>query len=327
MGYNSHAIYSQISEDFACPPRSTLVTPSYIKSTGKYAECLTSYISRLANINGLSHAETFNLFIIPNTSLTKRTSFLHQDGKTYNINGAGKVAFEIQQSLSTLLTPEAMYNCAGFSFLQTLVGTSHRQVVSTHFQWCPSCLQDQNDTSTPLHIPLYWQNFSVTSCLHHKLKLHKNCVHCGNTPSPITALSISGHCNYCQNPLFGNKYTDSISAEKEDEWIADAVNHMIENRHLLKSAAQLANFRTMVSKIIGQFSSPTNAEKSLNLSTSLLYRWQHRNRPTLHQLLHLLRKLDISPTTALLNPEILVLTPITLSDLPNNIDTQKKKIT
>ena len=157
MKCSGRDLYNFYSESFASPPRSSLVTPKTKSPYPSYCECISSYISRLATANGLSHAELFLGYIDPLTTLSKQKPIIRQEKEIYSINGTGKRAYKIDEALSALTTTDAQREFASFTFVRNLIGECHRQVVNRGLAWCPLCLAE-NDASE-VFIPLYWQSY------------------------------------------------------------------------------------------------------------------------------------------------------------------------
>ncbi len=189
------------------PPRSTLYSLEPVGIGTHLVECLTSYITRLAEAHCVFPGILMHNFIGPflqQSSVyqeSRESMAVGQAQHTESFNGtaqkrvgAAVYALEcltLQRSLRflTLLTWEGSF-------------PAHKLLRQTR-AWCPACLEEWRRTGQVIYEPLLWTLQVVTRCIRHDCELCITCPHteCGRNAPWLTWKSLPGHCPFCRQWL------------------------------------------------------------------------------------------------------------------------------
>ena len=160
----------------------------------EYFESLTSYLMRLAEVNGISSVDGISAL-----------SFPHQDRRItreiadYPPVSFGKLARVGVCGEEILRTTTFFHFAAKFgrSTLPQPLSRFLSGCVSQYLRHCPLCLAEQR---VPYY-PLFWRFIILTCCYKHKCQLLEACGHCGELIPLFTSPLQIGKCPKCQQNL------------------------------------------------------------------------------------------------------------------------------
>jgi len=162
-------------------------------------ECLSGYLLRLADANGINHFGDWVADLFPTWSSLQRLVLLRWE---YPIDSWGRIP------LRTQLAPSALQRLTIAPWLQKFrslpVIVPGKQLSPGHFvqdmvlgtlQVCPLCLQAQPYTR------LLWRLRPVCACLKHHCVLQTHCHHCGKALTVVALTQRHLHCPHCFSDL------------------------------------------------------------------------------------------------------------------------------
>jgi AraC-like DNA-binding protein len=189
------------------PPRSTLYSLEPVGLGTPEVECLTSYITRLAEAHcvfpGILMYNLVGPFLQHSsvTQVSRESMAVGQARHTESFNGtAQKRAGAAVYALECLTLQRSLR----FLTLLTWEGAfpAHKLLRQTR-AWCPACLEEWKRTGQVIYEPLLWTLQVVTRCVRHQCKLCITCPHpeCGRSAPWIAWKSRPGHCPFCRGWL------------------------------------------------------------------------------------------------------------------------------
>ena len=155
-------------------------------------ECLSGYLLRLAEANGLNQMKELTQDLFPMWSRPAQTALLRWE---YPMDTWGRIPMRTQISSTdlkrmTVLPWLEKFRAAPVLARPGYLGPGHflRGIVAPYLQLCPLCLQAQP------YIRLLWRLAAVHVCLQHRCLLQAHCHQCG---SPLSAIEPDQHNLYC----------------------------------------------------------------------------------------------------------------------------------
>ncbi len=160
----------------------------------EYLESLTSYLMRLAELNGISSMDGLSALCFP-----------HQDRRiTRGIADYPPVSFSDLTlvgtwSEETLRTTTFFHLAAKFgrSTLPQPMSRFLSGCVGRYLRYCPVCFAEQRVR----YYLLSWRFLMVTCCCKHKCRLLEACWHCGELIPLFTSPFTVGNCPRCRQNL------------------------------------------------------------------------------------------------------------------------------
>ena len=160
----------------------------------EYLESLTSYLMRLAELNGISSIDGLSALCFP-----------RQDrGITRNIADYPPVSFSeltrvVARSEEILRTTTFFHLAAKFgrSTLPQPVSRFLSGCFGRYLRYCPVCFAEQRVR----YYLLLWRFLMVTCCYKHKCRLLETCWHCGEVIPLFAAPFKLGYCPRCRQSL------------------------------------------------------------------------------------------------------------------------------
>ena len=160
----------------------------------EYLESLTSYLMRLAELNGISSIDGISTLCFP-----------HQDRRiTRDIADYPPVSFG--QLIIACTCSEAMLRTTTFFHLAAKFGRSTRPqpvsrflsgCISQYLRYCPTCVTEQQ---VPYYL-LSWRFLMLTCCWKHRCRLLDTCKHCSEPMPLFTSPFKLGNCPKCLRSL------------------------------------------------------------------------------------------------------------------------------
>ncbi len=218
------------------PPRSTLYSLEPVGIGTPLVECLTSYITRLAEAHcvfpGILMHNLMGPFLQQSSVYqgSRESMAVGQAQNTQSFNGtaqkrAGAAVYALecltlQRSLRflTLLTWEGAFS-------------AHKLLRRTQ-TWCPACLEEWRSTGQVIYEPLLWTLQVVTRCIRHHCELYTACPHteCGHSVPWLAWKTLPGHCPSCHQWL-----GMAISAQNEgdeatliwQQWVTEQLGNLL----------------------------------------------------------------------------------------------------
>lgn len=185
----------------------------------EYLEALTSYLMRLATLNGISSVDGISML-----------SFPHQDRRiTRDIADYPPLSFGQLMTIGN--RDEEALRKATFFHLSTKFGRSTLSqpisrflsgCISHYLRYCPRCLAEQQVK----YYLLSWRFLELTCCQEHKCRLLEMCGHCSELIPLFTSPFRLGYCPQCQKhlELCG---TTLVSDEAELEAVMHAYDDIV----------------------------------------------------------------------------------------------------
>mgnify|MGYP002402708220 CR=1 FL=1 len=180
----------------------------------EYLESLTSYLMRLAELNGISSVDGLSALC-----------FSHQDRRiTREIADYPPVSFHDLMKAGTwseeILRQTTFLHLAskfGRSTLPQPVSRFLSGFIGQYLRYCPACFAEQQVR----HYLLSWRCLMVTCCLRHKCRLLEACGHCGELIPLLISPFALGRCPRCRRDL---KLCAAASGASETE--LEAATHV-----------------------------------------------------------------------------------------------------
>ena len=289
------------------PPRSRCYRLTPVGLGTPYAECLTSYLARLANAHGVS-LSTLVVHglrpVSPQGWLVARRSSgsVPWDAVAVALNGTEVIARNWCTALETL----TMRKDLRFLTLLTWAKVLHRNGLLRQTRaYCPECYEEWRAGGGVVYEPLLWNIALVAGCILHRRRLRLACCvgSCSRTMSLLGSRFRPGYCPRCHGWLgvSSNAAPDPKDilqgAElNECEWITTCIGELIASAPTLSAPPTRQSLATS----LGGYAAPlayglSTAQPALpHLAT--LHLWlRGRAAPEMRSLLKLCDALETSP--------------------------------
>ena len=160
----------------------------------EYLESLTSYLMRLAELNGISSIDGISALC-----------FSHQDRRiTRDIADYPPISFgdltRVGAWTEEILRPTTIFHLAakfGRSTLPQPVSRFLSGCVGQYLRYCPACFAEQRVR----YYLLPWRFLMVTCCCKHKCRLLETCGHCDELIPLFRSPFTLGNCPRCRHDL------------------------------------------------------------------------------------------------------------------------------
>lgn len=286
------------------PPRSRFfhLTPAGLGTS--MVECMTSYISRLAQAHSVTPGALHRREVMKGGS-THRNIFAcgaKSGARSFTccINASGVVAAADFVSAIGEMTAR--------SDLQYLTLLPWKPILPTPLlmrgvaAWCPVCLTSWQQAGKPVYVPLLWTLDLVKFCPFHRQALRVTCTHC-RLPQPLLGqCSWVGFCTRCKHWLGsdsrnGSSECSSILRQETPDWeiwVANQIADLIETGFgspSLLTAAQLSQLIRVGTDLEGM----SGFARILGVSVGSIGYWRKGDeRPTLPVYLRLSRVFGVT---------------------------------
>lgn len=307
-----------ISENLDIPKRSRLVNLEPIALGTAMSECLTSYITRLAEAHSVSVLQLFKNVIIPimqkyeadttTSSLENKLSTNGQETVLYNSqswNGPtkwGKLLVKVVETLT-------MYqNLEQLTFIPWGNVIAHQNLFREKKSWCPSCFELWKREGRVLYEPIIWMIRENKICYTHKSKLEDKCNSCGKNQTYLTFNSRIGYCSNCQVWLgYKGEALEPVPNNAPEIATTNTIGDLISYISRLKGYPSRERLRTLIIKIIDTLFVGNSAAfaHALGMHPIVIANWRSgKHRITLYRLVKLHECIGISPIKLLLGTVI-----------------------
>lgn len=232
--------------------RPTLPVPSTLYSLDPIGlgtpsvECLTSYISRLANAHFVLVRQLYAEYQPANAASDddlESGASRSPDKKfalSQALNGATRRAESWVSKLERLtLRPDLRF----LTLLPWQGIISTHFILRTHRAWCPTCFDSWQQSGGTIYEPLLWMIEEVKVCCQHERRLEHLCPHCKRRSDVLTTFSLPGYCSRCRGWLGLVNDTRTAHSDKLESkeltkqlWTVDTIRDWI-------AAIQLPSFR------------------------------------------------------------------------------------
>jgi hypothetical protein len=184
------------------PPRSYLYCLEPIGIGTAFVECLTSYLSRLAQVH-LVHARRL---IVEELFPIVERAYLSSGYGNNNVTAFWKDSATLNSTnLFTRDCIQALEKLTSRSDLRYLTMLIWSEVLSPRYllrrskSWCPFCYREWYESGIQIYEPLVWMLKVVTVCTRHNCYLNTQCVNqkCKRHLSVLTPRARPGYCDYC----------------------------------------------------------------------------------------------------------------------------------
>lgn len=238
MLVNRHNIHSISDEtDVIIPQRSYLYCLEPIGIGTALVECLTSYLSRLAQAHLVHPKEIIIKGLFP---IFER-AYLPSKHDNNNLTAFWKDSATLNSlNVSTNDWVHALEKLTLRSDLRCLTMLTWSDVLSSRYllrsskAWCSSCYREWRESDTQTYEPLLWMLDAVTICTRHNRYLEMQCVNqkCERRLSMLASQDQLGYCNYCSCWLgeLTGRGISRIPSEDElkwQEWVVEVVGELV----------------------------------------------------------------------------------------------------
>lgn len=187
------------------PERSYLYNLKPIGIGTPYVECLTSYMTRLANAHHTSSHELV-------TKMLKSIGINHKPLYPM-INSLGEWATRFATILENWTQQKSLIFLTMAPFNNVIPKT---YLCERHKKWCPECFNEWKNNELVLYEPLLWMLQDTKVCPVHKTILNQYCPNCNKKVSVLHPKSEIGFCPLCEAWL-GDRILNTTAAILEED--------------------------------------------------------------------------------------------------------------
>lgn len=252
-----------------------------IGAGSRYIECAASYTVRIANCHGVSPSDLYRIINI-HLLANKKYSLMHSTSKPLpalsSLNCYNKWAVKSHKAISFLCNENyANRSFLHFPFPNT---TNILRLKSTNLKWCPLCLREDIQSSSPPYLRLLWQIDDIPCCDKHWVNLERVCPHCLKHQDQVNLYwpDIT-KCKHCNKSLLDYvRHTSRIIIGKFYWGYCDLVEILSEGKEFDWETIR----STIDSALISKFGSYKKVESSPQVSykeSALLHRFLFYERP------------------------------------------------
>jgi transcriptional regulator with XRE-family HTH domain len=285
------------------PPRSRFFNLSPAGFGTSMVECLTSYISRLAQAHSVTPGVLHHREVMKHGP-THRNMFAcgikgHSRSFTCCINANGAVAIDFVLAIGKMTARNDLQYLTLLPWKPLLPTPLLMRGVAA---WCPACLTSWKQAGKPVYVPLLWTLDVVKFCPFHRRALRVTCPHC-SLPQPLLGqCSWVGFCTRCKHWLGSDSGRDnaenpSILRQETPDWeiwVANQIADLIEagfHSPPVLTTAQLAQLIRRGTDLEGM----SGLARILGVSVGSIDHWRMGDRrPTLPVYLRLARVFGVS---------------------------------
>lgn len=207
------------------------------------AECLSSYLHRLAAYHGvtmhqlISHLRSWKDLNCPfSRELPK-----HCQSGRFNSYGADIAV------LVNALDRATGLNCLSACTLLSVRSVAGRNCVGSVKRsraWCPACYANAEERGSPIYDRQAWQIVGVETCLTHHIPLATRCWSCGEIQRSQTSRTCLSRCELCEAVLSKNVSTSTIRPDNRYtlRHVASFIAYISARPDLIFSGRNLATF-------------------------------------------------------------------------------------
>ena len=288
-------------------PRRTLLFPLEPIGIGTpFAESLTSYISRLAEVHAVTVSDLVGYVLAkcalcdgPIVSVRAR-DYRMGSGFHPGIHAINGLAEDARRWVAAAET------ATGRTGLRFLTLTPLKQAFCKQFlfrkvqAWCPACFADRRRDGLPLYLPLAWNLRMVEVCARHGCLLEDTCPDCGKQFGPLDARARTGYCSRCAywlgSPASSRQQLSQERSYDDELWLATATGDVLASMPDFEGDFLWDILRENITAVIKQAANGNQRVFSdlTKFPASAVYGWvagAHRPRPD--QLFRICRQLRV----------------------------------
>lgn len=285
------------------PPRSRFFNLSPVGFGTSMVECLTSYISRLAQAHSVTPGVLHHREVMKHGPTHRNMFACGIKGRSRSftccINATGGVAIDFVAAIGKMTARNDLQYLTLLPWKPLLPTPLLMRGVAA---WCPVCLTSWQQAGRPVYVPLLWTLDVVKFCPFHRRALRVTCPHC-SLPQPLLGqCSWVGFCTRCKRWLgsdSGNDDAESSSILHQETaeweiWVANQIADLIEagfHSPPLLATAQLSQLIRRGTDLEGM----SAFARILGVSVGSIGHWRMGDkRPTLPVYLRLARVFGVT---------------------------------
>ncbi len=263
-----------------------------------YTECLTSYVTRLAEAHNVTLGTLIGKEITPilnkhylNKVATRGGGGIYKSASS--INGVKSAAMEMLKSLEQLTLRDDLRFLTLTKWSEIL---PTRGLLRPKKAWCPQCIDEWNLHKKPIYEPLIWFIKEVEICNIHETRLQTYCPNCTKEIPTLSRNSRVGFCSHCSHWLGQSKVDNSSQVETStwNYWKVTNIGQLLE----LMPSNELIPGRERLKLVLNQVLEVASVKEILELSNiprSSFNSWMDEDKlPSLPNLLIIIYCLGIS---------------------------------
>jgi hypothetical protein len=277
--------------DYYLSSRSKLYNLEPIGIGTPFAECLTSYISRLANEHNVSVNTLVKMTIAPEIEKPYLRNNLLQGvyGTTPRyLNGNSQVSIDYVHVIEKLTCRKDVI----YLTMNMVSGIFSQNVIYSNRRWCPLCLNKWQQSKNVIYEPLIWHLSDIKKCELHELELQEECPTCHKKQSFMHSKFVVGYCQHC-NSWLGEEECDKLiksSLTEDEQFTISNYKQLIEKSPNMSYMPTHTSISTTLTSIKNQmnFSSNSKFAEFLGVHPSHLRIWMvNKQLPSSKSLLNI----------------------------------------
>jgi len=293
------------------PPRSRLYALAPIGVGTAQAECLTSYLMRLAEAHCLTPGRLYKYLIYPlvrseaghpdRQLRPSSLSYLGTIRAAHYWNGVDRSASNLVRVLERLTCVQGLHSLTWLPWEAILSRYLHLRCQRA---WCPSCLSEWRSKGQPIYESLLWTLQVVRICPIHDCALAEVCPYCQRELKPLSSNVRAGHCSRCQRWLgYSGEYHRSRECLRESgqlreqRWIAESIGELVARAPGLSNSLSVKPIDEKVMEVISRLvkGNDTTVADLIGVRKKIVSFWQcGRSIPRLEFILKFCYRLDLS---------------------------------
>lgn len=199
------------------PERSRLYNLEPVGIGTTEVESFTGYISRLAQEHLVSPIILIKNSVIRLDQLPQVLSQNSLPATTVaNLNGFGETCEKLVEIFRRATFREDLQHTTLLAWKNRI---SYHGLLRKNLAWCPSCFQEQLETTGIVYEKLIWVFEAVKICSIHQTDLHEVCSYCQSRLKVLSGKSRPGFCSKCLRWLGLKSISKAESADSKDLWI------------------------------------------------------------------------------------------------------------
>ena len=302
------------------PPRSRFYSLAPVGIGTPEVECLTSYITRLAEAHCVLIGTLLSKELVP---FLKKSSA--ERGKTLSLNsffkdmgalnGVGAQATQWVQILETLTMRTGLRSLTLSIWAEVL---PTKNLLRPTRAWCPECYGEWSKHGQVIYEPLLWTLGVVTACPRHRQRLQMQCpvLNCQRSLPWLSPQTRPGYCSYCQHWLGLLPAGRPARSERLDKyelewqsWVNKAVGPLLAIKELPRILPSRDRLTSAINACVDQAAQGKKEAfaRVLGVEGQKVLTWYRgKSIPVFAELLRLCYRLDISPLELLTAEEIAI---------------------
>ena len=291
---------------YAFPSHSDLYHLDPIGLGTPVVECLTSYITRLAEAHSVHPRRLFTSILFPRLKLP----YLYSAGRPVydhlttfwiqspNLNGTGSLAQTLVQVLEQLTLHTHLHFLTMLPCKEVL---ATRKLLRRTRAWCSACYEEWREKQEPVYEPLLWMLNPIRIFPTHKQALQTRCPYqnCARTLTPLAPRAQPGYCPWCNRWLGYACAREHLLPDdtemKYQQWIASTVGELLATAPSLVPPLSRDGFIATLNRCVAEAGNVFAATRRLHVAQKSLYQMLFEQQiPSLEIVLRMCTHLRIS---------------------------------